>query len=403
MNTNKTIINTEKEITVAPVPQMLYSTGTYGNYGGAFVPEVLKNQLDKLAAFFDSEVMKDTFNKSFIHYLTTYVGRPSPLFKAENLSNKIGATIYLKREDLNHTGSHKINNAIGQILLAKQMGAKEIIAETGAGQHGVATATAAALLEIPCKVFMGKVDAERQKLNVKRIKLLGGEVVITKEGKGTLKDAVDAALGYYIKNPNSFYLLGSQVGPHPYPKMVGYFQSVIGQEAYHQILKAENELPEAVFACLGGGSNAIGIFSAFLNDETVRLYGAEGGGGNVLDHTAATLTYGKPTVFQGTYSYCLVDEMNNPQASESIAAGLDYPGISPQHAYLKDLGRVIYEPVTDVEALNAYKMLAKLEGIIPAIESSHAIALAMKKMHNTGRLAIVNLSGRGDKDISREF
>lgn len=393
----------DKEIKVQPVKEMLETSGMYGNYGGAYVPEVLASQLTKLSDFFDSEVQKSEFKKQYIHYLKTFVGRPSPLFKAENLSEAMGVTIYLKREDLNHTGSHKINNAIGQILLAKQMSAKEVIAETGAGQHGVATATAAALLKIPCKVFMGAVDAERQSLNVKRMQLLGTEVIITNEGRATLKDAVDAALTYYIENPESFYLLGSQVGPHPYPKMVGYFQSVIGQETIQQIVHAENRLPDAVFACLGGGSNAIGAFSAFLPETEVKLYGAEGGGKNVFNHTAATLSYGKPAVFQGTYSYCLVDEENNPMPSESIAAGLDYPGISPQHAFLKDSGRAQYEPITDQEAQEAYRLLAKLEGIIPAIESSHAIALAIKKFKNTGKLAIVNLSGRGDKDISRDF
>lgn len=402
MNTIQNTL-TENIIEVKPVDAMLDTSGSYGEYGGAYVPEVLEKQLQKLADFFDSEVQKEAFQNSFIHYLTNYVGRPSPLFKAENLSQEVGATIYLKREDLNHTGSHKINNAIGQILIAKQMGAKEIIAETGAGQHGVATATAAALLKIPCKVFMGAVDAERQELNVKRIKLLGAEVVITHQGKATLKDAVDAALNYYIENPSTFYLLGSHVGPHPYPKMVGYFQSVIGMEAYQQILKAENRLPDAVFACLGGGSNAIGAFSAFLPETEVKLYGAEGGGKNSLHHTAATLTFGKPLVFQGTYSYCLVDEENQALASESIAAGLDYPGISPQHAHLHDTKRAIYEPISDTEAKEAYTLLSKLEGIIPAIESSHAIALAIKKLKNTGKLAIVNLSGRGDKDLSRDL
>ena len=394
MNTN---------IQVKPVDEMLNYTGMYGNYGGAYVPDVLASQLQKLADFFESEAQKEDFKKEFIYYLEKFVGRPSPLYKAESLSKYTGATIYLKREDLNHTGSHKINNAIGQILLAKRMGAKEIIAETGAGQHGVATATAAAMFHIPCKVFMGEVDIERQALNVKRMRLLGAEVIAATNGRGTLKDAVDAALGYYIEHPDSYYLLGSQVGPHPYPKMVGYFQSVIGQEAYHQILQAEGRLPDAVFACVGGGSNAIGAFSAFIPEKEVKLIGGEGGGQDKLNHTAATLSYGKPTVFQGTLSYCLVDEEGNPLPSESIAAGLDYPGISPQHAYLKDTGRAEYEPVTDQEATEAYKLLSKLEGIIPAIESSHAVAIAIRKMKDSGGLAIVNLSGRGDKDISRDF
>lgn len=397
------MINTDMKIQVKPVEAMLNYTGTYGEYGGAYVPEVLATQLQKLADFFESEAQKEDFKKEFIYYLEKFVGRPSPLYKAESLSKHIGATIYLKREDLNHTGSHKINNAIGQILLAKRMGAKEIIAETGAGQHGVATATAAAMFNIPCKVFMGEVDIERQALNVKRMELMGAEVIAATNGRKTLKDAVDAALGYYIENPDSFYLLGSQVGPHPYPKMVGYFQSVIGQEAYQQILQAEGRLPDAVFACIGGGSNAIGAFSAFIPEEGVKLFGGEGGGQNELNNTAATLSYGKPTVFQGTFSYCLVDEENNPLPSASIAAGLDYPGISPQHAYLKDTGRAVYEPVSDEEAAEAYRLLSRLEGIIPAIESSHAVAIAMRKLKDTGQVAIVNLSGRGDKDISRDF
>lgn len=391
------------EIQVKPVKEMLNYTGQYGDFGGAYVPEPLAVQLQKLADFFESEVQKEEFAEEYIYYLKNYVGRPSPLFKAEHLSAHVGATIYLKREDLNHTGAHKINNAIGQILLAKRMGAKEIIAETGAGQHGVATATAAALFQIPCKVFMGAVDMKRQALNVKRIQLLGAEVVAATQGRATLKDAVDAALGYYIENPESFYLLGSQVGPHPYPKMVGYFQSVIGQEAYNQVLAAEGRLPDVAIACVGGGSNAIGLFSAFIPETEVQLIGAEGGGKNTIGHTAATLSYGKPGVFQGTYSYCLEDEDGNPAASESIAAGLDYPGISPQHSYLKDTGRAEYEPITDEEAVEAYNLLSRLEGIIPAIESSHAIAMAMKKLKDTGKLAVVNLSGRGDKDSARDI
>lgn len=382
---------------------MLQYNGTYGNYGGAYVPPVLEPQLNKLADFFDSEVRKDEFQKEFITVLKQYVGRPSPLYFAKNLSNYTGSRIYLKREDLNHTGSHKINNCTGQILLAKRMNAKEIIAETGAGQHGVAAATAAALAGIPCKIFMGEIDAERQSLNVRRMKLLGAEVVITQLGSRTLKDAVDAALGYYIENPESFYLLGSQVGPHPYPRMVGYFQSVIGNEARQQILQEEGRLPEHIFAAVGGGSNAIGLFSGFLDDASVKIHGAEGGGEGTYPRTAATLSFGRPTVFQGTMSYCLVDDEGNPIASESIAAGLDYPGISPQHAYLKDTGRADYVPVTDAEAIEAYKLLSRLEGITPAIESSHAVALATKFLKDKGALAVVNLSGRGDKDVEREM
>jgi len=390
-------------IEVAPNARMLQYNGTYGEYGGAFIPPVLEKQLQKLADFFDSQSQQEAFNKEFISILKSYVGRPSPLYLAKNLSAHVGSRIYLKREDLNHTGSHKINNCIGQILLAKQMGAKEIIAETGAGQHGVATATASALLGIPCKIFMGEIDVERQALNVRRMELLGAEVIPTSLGSRTLKDAVDAALGYYIDNPESFYLLGSHVGPHPYPKMVGYFQSVIGVEARQQILAEEGRLPSSIFAAVGGGSNAIGLFSGFLEDENVLIHGAEGGGDGVYPNTAATLTFGQPAIFQGTKSYCLTDEDGNPIPSKSIAAGLDYPGISPQHAYLKDTARASYHAVTDTEAVEAYKILSKLEGITPAIESSHAVALAIKLLKDKGELAIVNLSGRGDKDVERDM
>lgn len=391
------------EIQVGPLKSMLQYDGSYGPYGGAYVPPVLEPQLEKLGGFFDREAVKDDFQNEFIHILKQYVGRPSPLYYAKNLSSYTGSSIYLKREDLNHTGAHKINNCIGQILLARRMGAKEIIAETGAGQHGVATATAAALFGIPCKIFMGEIDAERQALNVRRIKLLGAEIVITAGGTRTLKDAVDAALGYYIEHPDSFYLLGSQVGPNPYPRMVGYFQSVIGNEARQQILEHEGRLPDHIFASVGGGSNAIGLFSGFLEDENVKIHGGEGGGSGSFPDTAATLSFGKPAVFQGTNSYCLVDEEGNPVPSKSIAAGLDYPGISPQHAFLKDSGRADYYPVTDSEAVEAYKLLSKLEGITPAIESSHAVALAVKLLKDKNALAVVNLSGRGDKDVEREI
>jgi tryptophan synthase beta chain len=392
------------QVEVFPLKSMLNNAdGLYGEFGGAYVPPVLAKPLEKLAEFFDSEVRKESFQRKFIHYLKTYVGRPSPLYYASRLSDYVGSTIYLKREDLNHTGSHKINNTIGQILIAKRMGAREIIAETGAGQHGVATATAAALMGIRCKVFMGEIDVQRQALNVCRMKLLGAEVISTDLGTRTLKDAVDAALGYYIEHPDSYYLLGSQVGPHPYPRMVGYFQSVIGQEARAQILNVEGRLPQSIFACVGGGSNAIGLFSGFLDDMEVKIFGAEGGGNATLESTAATLSLGKPTVFQGTYSYCLVDEKGNPIESHSIAAGLDYPGISPQHSFLKDTARAQYFAVTDNEAIRGYKLLSQLEGITPAIESSHAIALANKLLKGKGCLAIINLSGRGDKDVERDL
>lgn len=392
-----------KVIEVEPVKEMLDYQGKYGEYGGAFVPPVLEEQLEKLSVCFDEIVTMEEFGKEYIAILKDYVGRPSPLYYAANLSKYVGSRIYLKREDLNHTGSHKINNTIGQILLAKKMGATEIIAETGAGQHGVATATACALLGVPCKIFMGAVDIQRQALNVKRMEMLGAEVIACDNGTQTLKDAVDAALGYYIEHPDSYYLLGSHVGPHPYPKIVGYFQSVIGSEAKQQILDKEGRLPDGIFACLGGGSNAIGLFSAFLADDEVAIYGAEGGGEDRNGNTAATLTYGEPIVFQGTYSYCLTDEKGDPTFSKSVAAGLDYPGISPQHAYLKDTKRCDYHSVTDQEALDAFRLLSRLEGIIPAIESSHAVALAVKMLKNKGQLAIVTISGRGDKDVERDF
>lgn len=388
---------------VQPISNMLEHNGRYGQYGGAYVPDILARPLERLAREFDRLTKDHSFQQEFVYLLKHYVGRPSPLYKAQRLSDHVGSTIYLKREDLNHTGAHKINNTIGQVLVAKRMGAREIIAETGAGQHGVATATAAALMGIPCKVFMGSKDAERQALNVRRMRLLGAEVITTTMGTATLKDAVDAALMYFIEHPESFYLLGSQVGPHPYPRMVGYFQSVIGSEARGQILMHEGRLPDAIFACVGGGSNAIGLYSGFLDDVEVEIYGAEGGGEAIPSNTAATLTFGKPTVFQGTLSYCLVDENGNPCESHSVAAGLDYPGISPQHAYLKDTARAKYFPVTDSEAIKAFEMLSQLEGIIPAIESSHAVALAAQILKNKNQLAIVNLSGRGDKDVEREF
>ncbi|NPD47129.1 MULTISPECIES: tryptophan synthase subunit beta [unclassified Lentimicrobium] len=378
--------------------------GKFGDYGGMFVPPVLEGKLLELAEQFEKYSKDSSFEQEYIYYLKNFVGRPSPLYYAHRLSQHIGSKVYLKREDLNHTGSHKINNTIGQILLAKRMGATEIVAETGAGQHGVATATAAALFGMKCKVFMGAKDAERQKMNVSRIKLLGAEMVLTESGTATLKDAVDAALGYYIENPHVFYLLGSQVGPHPYPTMVGFFQSVIGKETKKQFIEKEGRLPDNLFACIGGGSNAIGLFGDFLKDREVAIHAAEGGGNGVLGDTAATLSLGKPGVFQGTFSYALTDENDEIYPSHSIAAGLDYPGVSPQHALLKDTGRAHYHIVTDDEAIEGFKLLSKLEGIIPAIESSHAIALAAKLLKGkTGQVSVINLSGRGDKDVERDL
>lgn len=376
--------------------------GYYGSYGGMFVPPVLQEKLELLASEFERAQADESFIHQYRYYLNDYVGRPSPLYYARNLSEKVGAKIYLKREDLNHTGAHKINNAIGQALLAKRMNAKQIIAETGAGQHGVATATVAALFNIPCKIFMGKEDILRQKPNVQRMEMLGAEVIESTRGTMTLKDAVDDAFDYYVKNPDVFYLLGSAVGPHPYPAMVKFFQSVIGNETRYQILDKEGKLPENIFACIGGGSNAIGMFSAFLEDKQVKLFGAEGGGTELTNgNTAATLTLGKPIVYQGTYSYCLVDENNIPVDAYSISAGLDYPGVGPEHSYLKDTQRVQYFPISDSEAVDAFKLLSRLEGIIPAIESSHAVALALKILKSEPGLSVINLSGRGDKDLGR--
>ena len=379
--------------------------GQFGEYGGMFVPPVLEGKLLNLYEVFEKNRVDSSFQEEFAYYLKHFVGRPSPLYYAHRLSKHIGSKIYLKREDLNHTGSHKINNTIGQILLAKRMGATEIVAETGAGQHGVATATAAALFGIKCKVFMGAEDAERQKMNVSRIKLLGAELVITHAGRGTLKDAIDAALGYYIENPDVFYLLGSQVGPHPYPTMVGYFQSIIGKEAKKQFIEREGRLPDNLLACIGGGSNAIGLFDNFLKDHEVAIHAAEGGGiGPILGETAATLNLGKPGVFQGTHSYALTDDKGDICPTRSIAAGLDYPGVSPQHSLLKDTKRAEYHLITDEEAIEGFKLLSHLEGIIPAIESSHAIALAMKLLKNKPeQISIINLSGRGDKDVERDL
>jgi len=382
-----------------------YKNGFFGPYGGMYVPEVLQGKLEHLAQVFEQKKKDVQFVNEVKYYFKHYIGRPSSLYYAERLSKQVNSRIYLKREDLNHTGAHKINNTVGQILLAKHMGAREIIAETGAGQHGVATATAAALMGIRCKVFMGKKDAERQEINVYRMKILGAEVVTTERGTATLKDAINVALEYYVEHPDAFYLLGSAVGPHPYPSIVRYFQEVIGEEAREQILEAENRLPDNLFACVGGGSNAIGLYSAFLDDPQVNIYSAEGGGeGELLYKTASTLVMGSPKVFQGTYSYCLVNDQKEPIDTYSMAAGLDYPGVGPEHAYLKDTGRGHYFCVTDQQAIEAFRLLSKLEGIIPALESSHAVALAMKMMHNQpDQLSIVNLSGRGDKDMGREM
>ncbi|MFO7940679.1 MAG: tryptophan synthase subunit beta [Bacteroidales bacterium] len=378
--------------------------GYFGAFGGMFVPPVLEEKLLHLANEFMRLKDREDFNAELVSYLKHYVGRPSPLYYAANLSEMVGSKIFLKREDLNHTGAHKINNAIGQILLAKYMGATEIIAETGAGQHGVATATAAALMGMKCKVFMGKRDADRQAVNVYRMKLLGAELVATERGGASLRDAIDEALEYYVAHPDAFYLLGSAVGPHPYPTIVRHFQSVIGREARKQVLEQAGRLPDSIFACVGGGSNAIGLFSGFLDDEQVAIFAAEGGGdGPIPGRTAATLSVGKPMVFQGTYSYCITDDQKEALPTYSLASGLDYPGVGPEHAQLNEAQRASYHCVTDTEAVEAFRILSEKEGIIPAIESAHAIALAMKVLKDKNQMAIINLSGRGDKDVDRKL
>ncbi len=374
--------------------------GMFGEFGGSYVPEDLQVVLDRILDSFYTYKDDPDFHEEFRYYLTEYVGRENPLTYAQNLTEKLGgAKIYLKREDLNHTGAHKINNAIGQILLAKRMGAKRIIAETGAGQHGVATATACAMFDLPCTIYMGKVDTERQGLNVFRMELLGAEVIPVDKGEGRLKDAVDAALQDLMENyETTFYLLGSAVGPHPYPSIVKHFQSVISEESKRQILEKEGKLPTAVVACVGGGSNAIGAFAHYLDEKDVRLIGVE-------PKEAPSLTEGVPAVIHGFKCLTLLDEDGNPAPTHSIAAGLDYPGIGPEHSYLKTVGRAEYVSVTADEALAAFKELSKVEGIIPALESSHAIAYTLKlaKEMTKDDIIIVNLSGRGDKDVAQVY
>ncbi|CEK10949.1 tryptophan synthase subunit beta [Legionella hackeliae] len=380
------------------------SHGHFGQYGGMFVADTLMHALQQLQEAYQKYSQDPEFLAELTAELRDYVGRPSPLYHAKHLSAKIGgAQIYLKREDLNHTGAHKINNTVGQGLLAKRMGKTRIIAETGAGQHGVASATIAAKLDMECVVYMGAEDIKRQAINVYRMKLLGAKVVPVTAGSKTLKDALNEAMRDWVSNiDNTFYIIGTVAGPHPYPQMVRDFQAIIGQEAREQMLKATAQLPDALVACVGGGSNAIGLFHAFLTDKTVAIYGVEAGGKGIeTGEHAASLIAGKPGVLHGNRTYLLCDEQGQIKDTHSVSAGLDYPGVGPEHAYLKDTGRVEYVAINDDEALNAFRMLTQIEGIIPALESSHAVAYAMKlakKMLPSQRI-IVNLSGRGDKDI----
>ncbi|MFB9275267.1 tryptophan synthase subunit beta [Cohnella cellulosilytica] len=378
--------------------------GRFGPFGGKYVPETLMNALIELEDAYRKYKDDPEFLEEVRYLLKQYSGRPTPLYYAERLSEHLGgAKIYLKREDLNHTGAHKINNTIGQAVLAKRMGKKKVIAETGAGQHGVATATVAALMGLECKVFMGEEDTKRQQLNVFRMKLLGSEVVPVMSGTRTLKDACNETLRYWVSHvDDTYYILGSVTGPHPYPMMVRDFQRIIGLESREQILEAEGRLPDVVVAAVGGGSNAIGMFHPFIEDKSVRLLGVEAAGRGVdTEEHAATMTKGRPGVFQGSMSYVLQDEGGQVLPAHSISAGLDYPGIGPEHAYLKDSERAQYVPITDKEALDALSTLSRMEGIIPALESAHAIAQVLKiaPMMGKDEIIVVSLSGRGDKDV----
>lgn len=380
-----------------------YIHGRFGDFGGKFVPETLMNAIGELEQSFQDAIEDEDFIKEYKRQLKVYSGRPTALTFAENLTNYFNrARIYLKREDLNHTGAHKINNAIGQALLAIRMGKKKIIAETGAGQHGVAAATVAAKFGLECKVFMGEKDIERQALNVFRMKLLGAEVISVESGSKTLKDATNEAIRYWVANvTDTFYLIGSVVGPHPYPKMVRDFQRIIGDEAKQQFLELEGKLPTEIIACVGGGSNAMGMFYPFLKDE-VKLIGVEAAGKGIhTNEHAATMTKGNKGVIHGSLTYLLQTKEGQIIEPHSISAGLDYPGVGPEHAYLKDIGRVEYNSITDDEAVEALQLLCKLEGIIPAIESAHALAEAFKRVKHLQKdeTLLICLSGRGDKDV----
>ena len=376
--------------------------GHFGIFGGRYVPETLMPILLELEESYNKYRFDKDFWEEVNYYLKEYVGRPNPLYFAENISKEIGAKVYLKREDLNHTGAHKVNNVIAQGLLAKRLGKTKVIAETGAGQHGVATATIAALMGLECTVFMGAKDVARQELNVFRMKLLGAKVIAVESGSRSLKDAMNDAIRFWVTNArDTFYIIGTVAGPHPYPMMVRDFQAIIGWETRQQILEKENRLPDKVIACIGGGSNAIGMFSHFLEDEDVECIGIEAGGHGVeTDMHGCSLKKGSPGVLHGQCSYLLQDEDGQVQEAHSISAGLDYPGIGPEHSYHNDLGTVTYDNITDDEAMDAFVWLSQKEGIIPAFESSHAIAYLKKaKEELQGKIVVINLSGRGDKDM----
>ena len=376
--------------------------GHFGIFGGRFVPETLMPVLEELKRDYEAVRFDEEFWREVDYYYKNYVGRPSSLYLAENLSKELDARVYLKREDLNHTGAHKINHTVAQAILAKRLGKKKIIAETGAGQHGVATATVAALFGLECEIFMGAKDVARQELNVFRMKLLGAKVHAVQSGSRTLKDAMNDAIRHWVTNArDTFYVIGTVAGPHPYPMMIRDIQSIIGWEARAQIVSAEGRLPDKVIACIGGGSNAMGIFNHFLEDEEVECIGIEAGGLGLDSRHGASLAKGSPGVLHGQMSYLLQNEEGQILEAHSISAGLDYPGIGPEHAYLKELGKVRYDHITDREALDAFVWLSRSEGIIPAFESSHAVAFLrkMSEEERRGKVILINLSGRGDKDM----
>lgn len=376
--------------------------GFFGDFGGNYLPEAFHKELKNIETSFLEAIKDEEFLAELDDLLKNYVGRPSPIYFAKNLSRKYGANFYFKREDLNHTGAHKINNSLGEALLAKKMGKKKLIAETGAGSHGVATATAAALMGLKCDIYMGEVDIQKEKPNVDKMKILGANIISVTSGTKTLKEAVDEAFCAYSKEyETAFYAIGSVVGPHPFPMIVEYFQSVIGKEAHAQFKEINNTLPDCAIACVGGGSNAIGLFSGFLNDTEVELFGVEPlGKGKKIGENAASITYGKDGIIHGFKCLLLQDENGNPLDAYSIASGLDYPGVGPKHCYLNKIGRVQYKTVNDKEAINAFYELSRTEGIVPALESSHAIAYAIKIAPNyQNKNILINLSGRGDKDI----
>ncbi len=378
--------------------------GYFGEYGGVFVPPQLEEILSEINSSYLSLREDPEFREELASLRRDYIGRPSPVYFASNLTERVGgARIFFKREDLNHTGAHKINHCLGEALLARKMGKKKLIAETGAGQHGVALATAAALTGLACEIYMGTVDIEKEHPNVTKMSILGAEVIPVKEGLGTLKEAVDAAFQAYLKDPVSqFYAIGSVVGPHPFPMMVRDFQQIVGEEAMEQFTRLTGRVPDNLVACVGGGSNAIGLFTAFLDEPAVNIYGVEPASRGFKDGDhAATLTLGKPGIIHGFRCYLLQNGDGDPLPVHSVASGLDYPGVGPQHSYLKDIGRVRYETVTDIEAVRTFFLLSRVEGIIPALESAHAVAFAMKlaQIISRGKTILINLSGRGDKDI----